>query len=185
MSLSELAIKAKGGCLESSTVIYRALKPVFRAAIKHIGWPRWMGWDDAMQECAITSWRALRSWKQGKLAFSTYVRLCCENRLRQLHNNKKVGALRTVPLAHDPKCGRVENAREKNWERYDVEKAVRGLHFREATVVALRFGLGDSAGLELAEVGLKLGVTKQRVHQIVGESLRNLRRRLWQQAGGD
>jgi RNA polymerase primary sigma factor len=45
---------------------------------------------------------------------------------------------------------------------------------REAKVLRLRFGLGDSEPLTLKEIGEKLGITRERVRQIQKEAVKKL-----------
>jgi RNA polymerase primary sigma factor len=48
------------------------------------------------------------------------------------------------------------------------------LEVREATVLRLRFGLGDTQAHTLKEIGLELGLTRERVRQIETEALSKL-----------
>jgi RNA polymerase primary sigma factor len=64
----------------------------------------------------------------------------------------------------------------------DLEQALLDLPERQYELLALRFGLGDGAPLTLAEVGARLGISRERARQIEGLALRTLQRRL---EGGD
>ena len=58
----------------------------------------------------------------------------------------------------------------------DVERALAGvLTEREALVVRLRFGLLDGEARSLAQIGVRIGVTRERVRQIETQALRRLR----------
>jgi DNA-directed RNA polymerase sigma subunit (sigma70/sigma32) len=54
--------------------------------------------------------------------------------------------------------------------------AVSALPEREATVVRMRFGLDGIAPHELAEIGVVIGCSKQRVEIILKQALATLRR---------
>jgi RNA polymerase primary sigma factor len=56
-----------------------------------------------------------------------------------------------------------------------VDGVLDTLHPRERLVLSLRFGIGSDRPRTLAEVSLKLGVSRERVRQIEGRALRNLR----------
>jgi RNA polymerase primary sigma factor len=57
----------------------------------------------------------------------------------------------------------------------ELEHAFTQLTPREQTVIALRFGIGDGYCHTLAEIGQKLGVTRERVRQLEEEALMKLR----------
>jgi len=46
---------------------------------------------------------------------------------------------------------------------------------RELSVLQLRYGLNDSHSLTLSEVGLKMGITRERVRQLESQALHRLR----------
>ena len=59
--------------------------------------------------------------------------------------------------------------------RDHMAEALEGLSIRERTVLELRFGLGDGSCQTLEQIGIKLGVTRERVRQIEVEALARLR----------
>ena len=58
----------------------------------------------------------------------------------------------------------------------DVATALSKLSDREAQVLRYRYGLDGKKDLTLAQVGLKMGITRERVRQIEVKALRKLRR---------
>ena len=58
--------------------------------------------------------------------------------------------------------------------REQIEEALKSLTEREAEVIRLRFGLGDSGDHTLEEVGDRLQVTRERIRQIEAKALRKL-----------
>ena len=60
--------------------------------------------------------------------------------------------------------------------REEIESAVKVLTERERTVIRMRYGLeGEDESHTLAQIGSRLGVTRERVRQIEAEALRKLR----------
>src|SRR5579884_1769205 len=59
--------------------------------------------------------------------------------------------------------------------RSKVEEVLEALTPRERAVIRLRFGLDDGTPLTLAEVGQRLGVSRERVRQLEADGLRKLR----------
>ncbi|MGH8552951.1 MAG: sigma factor-like helix-turn-helix DNA-binding protein, partial [Methylococcales bacterium] len=57
-----------------------------------------------------------------------------------------------------------------------IEKAIGGLNKREAFVIRQRFGIGIHAEKTLQELGVALGVTRERVRQIECGALKKIRR---------
>jgi DNA-directed RNA polymerase sigma subunit (sigma70/sigma32) len=73
---------------------------------------------------------------------------------------------------------------EDEWEEVDpaisaavLRSKVAALRPREALAMWLRFGL-DGKARTLREVGEEMGVTKERIRQLVGKGLRRLRDQL-------
>jgi RNA polymerase primary sigma factor len=56
-----------------------------------------------------------------------------------------------------------------------MEEILSTLSPREARVLRLRFGLDDGTSYTLEEVGRKFGLTRERIRQIEGRALRQLR----------
>jgi len=56
-----------------------------------------------------------------------------------------------------------------------IEQVLSTLQPREALVIKLRFGLCDGCPTTLAQIGKKLGISRERVRQIEAEALRKLR----------
>lgn len=63
----------------------------------------------------------------------------------------------------------------ENMLRERVEQALATLTPREARVLRMRFGLGHDRPYTLEEVGQKFGLTRERIRQIEGKALRQLR----------
>lgn len=62
--------------------------------------------------------------------------------------------------------------------RNTIRKALRCLEPRERQVIRLRFGLSDGEFRNLAEVGRKMSLTRERIRQIEKVSLEKLRNNL-------
>jgi len=59
--------------------------------------------------------------------------------------------------------------------RFEIQKALSTLTLREAEILSYYFGLDDSYPLTLEEIGLKFGITRERVRQIKEKGIRRLR----------
>jgi len=59
--------------------------------------------------------------------------------------------------------------------RADLATVLQDLPDRERTVVTLRFGLGGDEPMTLERIGGRLGLTRERVRQIEGAALKQLR----------
>jgi RNA polymerase primary sigma factor len=58
----------------------------------------------------------------------------------------------------------------------EADEVLHNLSDREETIIRMRFGLGVDAEHTLAEIGGKLGVSRERIRQIEMSALRKLRR---------
>lgn len=56
-----------------------------------------------------------------------------------------------------------------------INEVLNTLSPREARIIRLRFGLGYPRAYTLEEVGEKFGLTRERIRQIEGKALRQLR----------
>lgn len=61
--------------------------------------------------------------------------------------------------------------------KIDIERALSGLHPREAEITRLYFGIGREHPLTLEEIGQRFDLTRERVRQIKEKALRKLRQR--------
>jgi len=68
-----------------------------------------------------------------------------------------------------------EQELESRLNRESLEKILKTLEPREALVIKLRYGLTDGAEYTLAEIGRRLGISRERVRQIEEEALDKLR----------
>ena len=57
----------------------------------------------------------------------------------------------------------------------DIEKALETLSEREQKIIKLRFGLDDGRARTLEEIGVMMGVTRERIRQIESKALEKLR----------
>ena len=77
-----------------------------------------------------------------------------------------------------------EEEAERSVLEDEVQKLLASLPEREAGVLVLRFGLGNTKSHTLEEVGREFGETRERIRQIEAEALRKMRQptrsdRLW------
>lgn len=56
-----------------------------------------------------------------------------------------------------------------------IKSVLATLSPREANVIKMRFGLETGQAMTLEEIGMKYGVTKERIRQIEAKALRKLR----------
>jgi RNA polymerase primary sigma factor len=61
--------------------------------------------------------------------------------------------------------------------KIDIERALGGLHEREAEITRLYFGIGREHPLTLEEIGQRFNLTRERVRQIKEKALRKLRQK--------
>ncbi len=80
-----------------------------------------------------------------------------------LHDN-------TTPQPHEPLFAKDEAAL--------LHRLLDAINERESKILRMRFGLDGNEPMTLKEVGLRIGLTRERVRQIEGQALRKLNERL-------
>jgi RNA polymerase primary sigma factor len=70
---------------------------------------------------------------------------------------------------------------DMQWE--ELEKLLTCLKDRERDIISMRFGLYDDIPHTLEEIGIKFGLTRERVRQIESEAMINLRRTMKRDSG--
>ena len=85
------------------------------------------------------------------------------------------GGAQPGDLLHDVTGTSPEGAAIRAQLGKDVEYAMRSLTDREREVIRLRYGLGRGRALTLAEIGRRLGVTRERVRQIEVKAVAKMR----------
>ncbi len=80
-----------------------------------------------------------------------------------------------LPVHMVDKISKMKRAAGRLQEAFGREAMVEGLNTREASVVRARFGLDGRAQKTLEEIGMDLGVTRERVRQIESSALKKLR----------
>jgi RNA polymerase primary sigma factor len=74
----------------------------------------------------------------------------------------------------DEKTPRPEEAMFSEADSVAINQMLDTISEREATILRLRFGLGDREPMTLKDIGKEIGLTRERVRQIEGEALRKL-----------
>jgi len=80
-------------------------------------------------------------------------------------------------LIEDTKSDQPDTATAKVLRSRELAGALRGLNPRMRRVLALRFGLDGETPQTLEQVGIGLGITRERVRQLESRALRELRQR--------
>jgi RNA polymerase primary sigma factor len=91
-----------------------------------------------------------------------------------------------APLSSEEETGLLEVLRDEKtegpeeslsaWEvREAITQALNGLNAKEEAVVRLYFGIEQGPPMSLEEIGMRLGLTRERVRQIKETALRKLR----------
>lgn len=81
-------------------------------------------------------------------------------------------------ILQDPNAGKPEEPVLRQDELSTIYNLLDAIDEREARVLRLRFGLDGKEPLTLKQIGLEIGLTRERVRQIEVEALRKLNQRL-------
>ena len=127
--------------------------------------------DDAAQEAALQLCRAARIYDPaGEASFVGLASKACYHgacrAYRQVQRNVH------GPLELDVAVGPAM----PNLDDQVVHAALAAIHPRYRQVVSMRYGLGTGREMTFEEVGVELGVSKQRVQQLEAQGLEKLRR---------
>jgi RNA polymerase primary sigma factor len=79
-------------------------------------------------------------------------------------------------LLEDVNAPNPEDAVEGTMETEDMHRRVDELPTREREIIRMRFGLGEEEPLTLAEIGSRLGITRERARQLEIQALERLRK---------
>lgn len=78
-------------------------------------------------------------------------------------------------LLADEKTPTPEEAAFTNADAEVIERLLSRIDEREATILKLRYGLADEEPMTLKEIGVRVGLTRERVRQLERDALRKLR----------
>jgi len=78
-------------------------------------------------------------------------------------------------LLADEKTPTPEEVVFSNADSEVIRKLLNRIDEREATILKLRYGLGDREPMTLKQIGIEIGLTRERVRQLEREALRKLR----------
>ena len=82
-----------------------------------------------------------------------------------------------LDVLEDEECSKPDQEMMEESVKIDIERALSGLHAREAEITRLYFGIGREHPLTLEEIGKRFDLTRERVRQIKEKALRKLRQR--------
>jgi len=85
------------------------------------------------------------------------------------------GSFGLSELLADEKTPSPEQAAFSNADAEVIEKLLNRIDDREATILRLRYGLENEEPMTLKEIGVRVGLTRERVRQLEREALRKLR----------
>jgi len=174
--LKKMAVETKNEILEAN------LRLVVSVARKHAG--HLISVSDLISEGTLCLMKAVETFDFTRgTRFSTYATWALMRNFARTvpEKNYELGrfvsadeetldSLRSAAPGTVDKAGFLEELRSK------LDRAVHLLSEREQTVIRLRFGLdADSESQTLAQVGEKLGVSRERVRQIEAEALKKMK----------
>jgi|SRR5687767_8052427 len=92
------------------------------------------------------------------------------------------GSLSLSDVLADYRTPAPEQAAFDNADSEVINRLLNKIDEREATILRMRFGLNDQEPMTLKQIGIKIGLTRERVRQLEREALHKLREAMEQQA---
>jgi RNA polymerase sigma factor (sigma-70 family) len=149
--------------------------------------------DDLVQACDIGLWRALDSWQpDGGARLATWAFVPMRQEVRRtirahelikapLRDRKRLS--RVTPVDLELFSGVLPDAESRTHESVEARDSAQVIRLAistlpnatDADVITLLFGLSGEEPLSMAEIGVRLGVSRQRIKQRAERAMRELR----------
>lgn len=168
----KLEARVKDGQTARERLVLAHLRLVPDVARAHVGR---LPYADLVQEGSLGLVRAVESYVPARGGFTAYARRWVRRSIaRAIAAASEAGRDYAAP-AEAPEAPEVPDAERLRHARGRVRQALTHLDALETKVLELRFGLVDGTARSVEEIGRRLGVTRERVRQILEGALDRLR----------
>src|SRR5262245_31343776 len=134
--------------------------------------------EDLVQEAMLKLHQRAADYDPSRGAFSTFAWTVMRGHLWNLLDRTPPRDRSGHDAEEDVLAGLTEPERGEPLDREDLGRLLSCLGERQRRVVEMRFGLADGVSRTQEEIAAGLGVSFQRVQQILGDALSRLRRRV-------